>query len=406
LRKSWSRRTAVKRLALLALAGVAGLCLMAGALRAQEKEGEGVRRDKNGRPVLPDSTPISGRNIVDPGFLVDIRDIDVKQSPAGPTFTLTGVSKFPDGTHATVAIKFHEADLPNANSFVTIQDNKFEITWEAPKLWAGKKFFPGHYEFEVEVRYDLQSRKMKAAIDKDMGANAQGRHYRNKYVTVGTKEEIEREENKFRDYYVGAINNAFGLYSKLQSSYIDAGARWRKKFRKLDKDKKPQKDPKNAEIYLVDEKAFKDYLKDSKNKFYDKKGEFQRQEWRKWLDDDWRKEWKKVFDSHQRMKGDYAAVPWPNQYVQFGIVLKMMMKKSAEDSIKIYKWDGQAPDKKDLELTEYDAVNPGEWPDPRDIEKTVMEIKNKLRLVPYLEKKAQEEDKDKGKKKSSKKDSK
>lgn len=394
----------MKKLALLALVVIAGLCLAAELLRAQEKEGDGVRRDKDGTAILPESTPISRRKIVNPDFLVDIREIEVKKSPAGPTFTLNGTSKFPDGTHATVAIKFHEADLPNANSFVTIQDNKFEITWEAPKLWAGKKFFPGHYEFEVEVRYDLQSRRMKATIDKDLGVNAKGRHYRNKYVTVGTKEEIDREENKFRDYYVNAINGAFGLYSKLQSNYIDAGARWRKKFRKLDKDKKPQRDPKNENVYLVDEKAFKDYLKDNKNKFYDKKGEFQKQEWRSWLDADWRAEWKKLFQSHERMKGDYAAVPWPNQYVQFAIVLKMMMKKSAENSIKLYKWDGQPPDKKDLELTEYDPINGGEWPDPRDIEKTVMEIKNKLRLVPYLEKKAEEEDKDK--KKSSKKGSK
>ncbi len=392
----------MRKRAILAVVGVLCLCLLVEVLCAQENKGEGVRRDKEGTVVLPDSTPISRRKIVDPDFLVDIRQIDVKPSPAGPSFTLEGTSKFPDGTHATVAIKFHEANLPGANSFVTIQDHKFEISWEASKLWAGKKFFPGHYEFEVEVRYDLQSRRMKATIDKDLGANAKGRHYRNKYVTVGTKEQIEREENKFKDYYVNAINNAFGLHTELQRNYIDAGARWRTKFRKKDKKNKPMRDPKNQSVYLVDEKAFTKYLRDKPNKFYDKKGNFNKSDWRKWLDTEWRKKWKDIFQSHTRMKGNFAVVPWPNQYDQFGTVLKMMLKKSTECSLKIYKWDGQPPDKKDMELADYDPVNGGEWPDPRDIEKTVMEIKNKLRLVQYLQE--QEAEKDKGKKKSSKKD--
>ena len=392
----------MKNYIMLAIVGVVGLCLLAEVLCAQEKKGDDFTKDKDGGVILPDSTPISKKKIVNPDFLVDIREIDVKQSPAGPTFTLHGVSKFPDGTHATVAIKFHEANLPNANSFVTIKDHKFEITWEASKLWAGKKFFPGHYELEVEVRYDLQSRRMKAAIDKELGVNGKGKHYRNKYVTVGTKEQIKREENKFKDYYINAINNAFGLHTKLQSNYIDASARWRRKFRKLDKNNKPVRDPKNQKVYEVDDKKFKKYLKDNPKKFYDKRGNFDKQEWRKWLDTEWRKEWKKTFKSHDRMKGNYAAVPWPNQYVQFGIVLKMMMKKSADCSIKLYEWDGQPPDKKDLDLTPQDPVNPGKWPDPRDIEKTVTEIKHKLRLIPYIQEK--EAEKDKGKKKGSKKD--
>jgi hypothetical protein len=241
---------------------------------------------------------------------------------------------------------------------------------------------------------------MKAAIDKELGVNAKGKHYRNKYVTVGTKAQIEREENKFKDYYINAINNAFGLHTKLQSSYIDASARWRRKFRKLDKNNKPERDPKNQKVYLVDEKKFKKYLKDNPKKFYDKRGNFDKQAWRKWLDTDWRKEWKKTFQSHDRMKGNYAAVPWPNQYVQFGIVLKMMMKKSADCSIKLYKWDSQPLDKKDLDLTPQDPVNGGKWPDPRDIEKTVTEIKHKLRLIQYIQQK--EAEKDKGKKKRSK----
>jgi hypothetical protein len=379
-----------------------GLFLLAEVLCAQGTEGDGIRRDKDGSAILPEPTPISKRKIVNPDFLVDIREIDVKQSPAGPSFTLTGVSKFPDGTHATVAIKFHEADLPNANSFVTIKDHKFEITWEASKLWAGKKFFPGHYEFEVEVRHSLQSRRMKAAIDKELGAKAKGRHYRNKYVTVGTKEQIKREENKFKDYYINAINGAFALHTELQRNYIDAGTRWRTRFWKRDKKNKPERDPKNKNAYVVDEKKLKKYLKDNPKKFYDKRGNFKKDEWRRWLDNEWRKKWKDTFQSHHRMKGNYAVVPWPNQYVQFGIVLKMMMKKSAENSLKIYKWDGQPADKKDLDLTPQDQMNPNEWPDPRDIERTVMEIKNKLRLVPYIQEKEAEKDKDKGKGKKKK----
>jgi hypothetical protein len=306
-----------------------------------------------------------------------------------------GISKYPNGTHGTITILFDEAVLPGANGFFRVQDGRFEVKFEASKLWAGKRFFPGNYEVEVQVNPKQQSRSVKIKIEKELGPMAKTKAYRNKYVTIGDKAQRKLEVDKLKDYYVGAIKTAQKLYTDLDKKFRAAKKRFTSEFAKRDKDGKRQVDPKNKNAYLVDEKEFRKHLRDEPNEFYDRAGKFKEETWRNWLDNVWRVEWKRALQAHKNFRGNYVALAWPNQYDQMTTALKMLMKGSIEHSKDLYKWANLPVSKKD------------QVPDPlppkfdkRAVLKVIKGVRLKLRLTEYIKaKKAEEEEKKKHKKK-------
>ncbi len=377
------------------------LCSLTITLVAQDKPSEADQMGKkqpDGSVVMPEGAPPRGhdKQVVRGQFLIDIKSIDVKQTSAGPSFTMKGASEYPDGTMAAVALRFFEVTLPGTNRLVTVKNGGFQVTFSASKLWAGKRFFPGNYELEVVVKLDLQGRRAMKKIKDKLGVNASD-GYRNKYVRIGKMEKMKEEEDRLREYYVNAVWGIEKLFKDFDTKYRAASVKYTKKFYKLDKNDKPQRDKNNKEVYEVDEKAFRKYLRNNPNEFYDRTGAFQEEVWRTWLDTVWRAEWKKVFDSHKRMKGNYAAIPWPKQYDELTTALKMLMKKSAENSIKVYKWHNLPMNKKDANLG---GVVPGidSWPvkvDERAIKRLIKSVRFKLKLDQYIERKKGTEKKDK-----------
>jgi hypothetical protein len=324
------------------------------------------------------------------GFLVDITSVEVRKTSAGPTIILHGTSRFPNGTQAVVAIKFDDSILPDTNLFVTVDNHKFEVVWDAAKLWPDKKFFPGNYNLEVEVRFSLQRRSIRKSIEKEFEAQGKGSHKRNMYVTLGTAKQVKEEEDKVRKHYIHALRQAENLLADLENKYALAGTKFRKQFRKLDKEGKPQIDPGNANSYLVDEQKFLKHLRDNPNRFYDDKGRFKNEAWRKWLDESWRVELKKLCEVHRRMRGDYVITAWPKEYDNMTLAIGMLLKLGAEYSVRIYKWNDLALDPNDKvggESTDMTSV-PAE---PRLIRKLLKEIWLNLRLDRYLQSKQEEE---------------
>jgi hypothetical protein len=221
---------------------------------------------------------------------------------------------------------------------------------------------------------------------------------------VGTKEQVKREEDRFKEYYVNAMRSTYNLFSELKTKYINASARFRKRFWKLDKNNKPIRDPKNQKTWIVDENKFRKYLRENPNEFYNRTGKFNVNKWRQWLDAEWRPEMLKLGEAHKRMKGNYAAIPWPRQYDQLSTVLKMILRRSAEKSFKLYDWNNLPQDEKDKKVAKGD--NPGGpggshviQTDERVIDNLIMDIKNRLKLVQFIEQKKAEKEKDKKKKK-------
>ena len=377
------------------------LCCLADAALCQEKPepGQVGRKQEDGTIIMPESAPPTGDRMVTNAFLVDITSIDVKETAAGPTFVMKGISKFPDGTMVLTAIRFYEVVLPHASKHVPVKDGRFEAKFEASKLWAGKRFFPGNYELEAEVSPGQQGRRVRKKIKEELGAVGLTRHYRNKYVTVGTRERMKEEEDGLRDYYLNAIKALWGrktLFDQLEEKNLAASARFRKKFRKLDKNDNPQIDPNNKNAYLVDDKEFRKYLRKSPNEFYDRTGKFQEQVWRNWLDSVWRVQWQKIYDNHQRVKGNYAAIAYPEQHKDMEKVLKMVKKRSAEHSIRLYTWNNLPLNEKDkLDSRRDDLVGvPGKTA-VKTVNKIITDIRYRLRLDEYIEKKSEKDKKDK-----------
>ncbi len=322
-------------------------------------------------------------------FLVDITSVEVRRTSSGPMFVLKGASVFPDGTHVTLDITFKKTQVPNANTYATIKDGKFEVTWEAAKLWPNKKFFPGNYNVKTKVSSSLQSRSIRKLIKKELGAGGNGIHERNMYVTLGTSKEVKKEENRLKEHYVNAIKGLEKLLAELEKKYMQANLKFRRQFSKLDKNGRPQRDPKNISFYFVDEQKFLKHLRDNPNEFYDAKGRFKKDVWRKWLDETWRAQWKKLSDGHRRIRGDYVITAWPKDYDNMAVVLGMLLKLSAEYSIKVYRWNNLALDPKDETGKDSDGTSvPAE---PRLIRKMLKEIWLNLRLDKYIE--SQKEDK-------------
>jgi hypothetical protein len=297
-----------------------------------------------------------------------------------------GISKYPNGTHGTITILFDEAVLPGANGFFRVQDGRFEVKFEASKLWAGKRFFPGPYEVEVQVNPKVQHRAVMAKIKKDLGPLAAVKAYRNKYVQVGTREEMKKKEDKLREHYCSAIRGAQNLYGELKEKFKLAKVKFTSQFHKLDRDGKKQIDPNNKNTYLVDEAKFLQYLRDNPNEFYDSTGRFQEDVWRRWLDDKWRFELNKLLEKHAALKKGYVAIAWPGQFDDMTTALKMLLQLSAQHSVNLYKWSNLLPDKKDEKLLK-DAGGAN----INDILRLIKIIRLKLRLSEYINSKKEKE---------------
>ena len=368
------------------------LLLGLGATFAFSQDGGDKKPGDKKKPlILPDSTPVDDRGATKSSFILDIASIDVKQTAAGPTFTMKGVSQYPDNTIVTVAIRFYEEKLPETNRRVKIRNKAFEVIFDASQLWKGKKFFPGNYEFEVQVDPKRQSRRQEKVIKTALGPKAESTAYRNKYVTVGTKEKMNEELDKLREHYVDMITELWAsgkLFDQLEAKYVKASVKFYRKFRKKDKDGKYKIDPDNPNAYAVDEQAFRKYLRENPNQFYDRTGAFLEDAWREWLDNSWRAKMQEVIAEHVRVKANFAAIAWPREYAEMTDILKMMCKRSAEKSIQIYKWNGLKPHKKDSEGIVHDFD--GDWPtkhDKMDIHKKITAIRYRLKLDKYIEEK-------------------
>jgi hypothetical protein len=327
-----------------------------------------------------------------PHFLVDIASVDVRRTAAGPTFVLKGTSKFPDGTQATLAITFKKEMIPDANRFVTIKDGVFHVTWDAAKLWPKRKFFPGNYDLKVKVRFSMQKRSLQKLIEKELGKGGKGIHERNMFVTLGTAKEVKREEDKLKEHYVHAIRGAEKLLDALVKKYAQANMKFRRQFQKLDKNGRPKTDPKNSHSYLVDERKFQQHLRDDPNEFYDDKGRFKKDAWRKWLDGTWRAQLKELYNRHRRMRGDYVIIAWQGEYNKMTMALRMLLRLSADYSARVYRWNNLALDPKDKAGGGSGGMRffTGDPPNPRDIRKMLKEVWLNLRLDRYLESKKRE----------------
>jgi hypothetical protein len=216
---------------------------------------------------------------------------------------------------------------------------------------------------------------------------------------VGTKEKMEEELNKLREHYVHMLTELWAsekLYDQLEVSYKEASVKYWKKFRKKDKDGKYIIDKDNPNSYVIDDRELKKYLRENPNKFYDRNGAFQEEAWREWLDSVWRKKMQELIDEHKRIKANYAAIAWPREYNEMTNVLKMMLQRSAERSIQVYKWNGLEVNKKDREGIVHDWD--GEWPtnhSKKEIQRKITDIRYRLKLDKFIqEKKSEKEEED------------
>ena len=368
------------------------LVLVLGAAFTFSQEDDNQKPDDNKNPFIqPEREPFDNKGMVGSMFFVDIASIDVKQTAAGPTFIMKGVSEYPDNTIATVAVRFFEEKLPKTNRRVKIRNKSFEVVFEAAELWQGKKAFPGNYEFEIHVDPKRQSRKQEKAIKDALGPRWESNAYRNKYITIGTKEQMNEELDKLRKHYLYMIKELWlkgKLYDQLEMKYQKARVKFYKKFRKLDQNGNYIINPNNPNAYLVDMPKFRQYLRDNPNQFYDRTGTFLENAWGDWLDCYWRADIYNLVDEHLRVKANYAAIAWPREYDEMTDILKMMFKRSAEKSIQIYKWNGLKPHKNDMGGITRDFD--GEWPtkyDKKDIQKKITDIRFRLKLDLYIAKK-------------------
>lgn len=374
--------------------------VMAGYCSAQDKPKKGGdeegRIQEDGSIIMPEPAPPRGKQAVTSEFMVDITSVIVRETATGPTFSAKGISRFPDGTMALVQARFYEVVLPGGSTLVEVKDGRWEATFEASKLWGGRKYFPGNYEVEVEINPRLQASKVRKKIKEKLGAMGQTKAYRNYYVTVGTKERMKQEEDRLREYYIGAITGTQKLFTELKAKFRAAKVKYTREFFKRDKDGKAEIDKDNSNAYVVDDAKFRKHLREEPNEFYDRTGQFLEEAWRSWLDSVWRAEWKGLVASHKRIKGDYAVIAWPRQYDEMETALKMLMKRSAENSISLYKWANLSLSKKDTDLAGVGDFP--EWPtktSENDIKRLILSVGYKLRIGEYRKRKEEEEKKNK-----------
>lgn len=385
----------MRRKVLFAAVTVMTVLWLAYTVTAQDRKPPRRTGSKEDPRIMPEFAPPEdeGKGVTT-RFFVDITTHNIKDTSAGRTFIVKGKSEFPDGTEATVRVKFYEEALARID--VPVRNGLFETVFEAAKEWPGKKLFPGHYELEAEIHYHRQSRSIKKKILEELGETGKTRAYRNKYATLGSEKARKKEENKLKDYYIKAITETQKLFEELNEKFSSAGEKFTRLFFLRDEKNQRIPNPKNKHTFLVDEKKWREHLGENPNEFYSKSGKFKEGAWRKWLDGDWRRRWEKLYGEHNRLLGNYVALPWPRQYSQMTTLLKMIMAKSSKNSEEIYALNGLPLHKKDIHI-ERDPSGGRLNVSNRKIMNLVKSLKNKLGLVRRIrERKAEEEKKSKG----------
>jgi hypothetical protein len=298
---------------------------------------------------------------------------DKKADPYARLKIVPLLRKTGDGTPEAVNVK-GETSLPD-DSFlylefiysgegfqrkkVFVREGRFEALFGP----YARPFYSGLYKIKAVFLLGRQMRGPRERLVQSVGEKNLSRYRRivaEEGIYIGVPEREVREEEERKRHYAGTLKEALGLFRELALNYLGTSKTlfyskskkgyymhrwidWLKEKRFF----KPGEAQKNMERH---EKWFKH------NRFV-KDGIFLEEKWRKWLDDDFRLELFRLFQSHQEYRKRAVAPRYPRCNIDLEQAIGLAIQLSYAYSREIYRGNKRAVHEKDRQISTINLTN-------------------------------------------------